>query len=227
MSKVIAIVEDEADIVEVITYHLEKEKFKVESFYNGESFLEYLKDHQPSLVILDLMLPGIDGIELCKILKADPKTRAIPIIMVTAKGAESDRILGLELGADDYVVKPFSPKELIARIKAVLRRLERKIAEEKIFSHAGLKVNFSRYEVLVDNKPVKLTRTEFKILQTMLMRPGWIFNRKQLLDEVWDYDKIVSERTVDVHIRNLRKKLGKYGQWIKSISGIGYKFDVT
>ncbi|MCS7258882.1 MAG: response regulator [candidate division WOR-3 bacterium] len=225
MSKTIAIVEDDPDIVEVISYHLEKEKFKVENFYNGESFLDYIKEHKPNLIILDLMLPGVDGLEICKILKSDPKTQLIPIIVVTAKGAESDRILGLELGADDYLTKPFSPKELVARIKAVLRRVEQKSVEEKIFSKAGLKVDFLHYEVFVDGKRIKLTKTEFEILKILITRPGWVFSRKQFIDEVWDYDKIISTRTVDVHIWNLRKKLGKYGKWIKSVSGIGYKFD--
>jgi two-component system alkaline phosphatase synthesis response regulator PhoP len=222
--KLIAVVDDEEDIVELVTHNLEKEHFKVEPFYDGESILEYIKKNRPDLIILDLMLPGIDGLEVCKFVKKDEQTNAIPIIMLTAKGTETDKVVGLELGADDYIVKPFSPRELIARVKTVLRRVESKKQMSKIIKTEGLTIDLSKYQVLINNKKIELTTTEFKLLSILISRPGWVFNRDQLLDELWNYDKVVVDRTIDVHVRNLRKKLGKYGDYIKSMRGIGYKF---
>ena len=225
MPKLIAVVDDEEDIVELITHNLEKEKFKVEPFYDGESILEYTKKHRPDLIILDLMLPGIDGLEVCKFLKKDSETSSIPIIMLTAKGTETDKVVGLELGADDYIVKPFSPRELVARVKTVLRRIETKQQVSKVITIDSLTIDLSKYQVLINNKKIVLTTTEFKLLSVLVVRPGWVFNRQQLLDELWDFDKVVIDRTIDVHIRNLRKKLGKYGEYIKSLHGVGYKFE--
>jgi DNA-binding response OmpR family regulator len=225
MPKLIAVVDDEEDIVELITHNLEKEKFKVEPFYDGESILEYTKKHRPDLIILDLMLPGIDGLEVCKFLKKDSETSSIPIIMLTAKGTETDKVVGLELGADDYIVKPFSPRELVARVKTVLRRIETKQQVSKVITIDSLTIDLSKYQVLINNKKIALTTTEFKLLSVLAARPGWVFNRQQLLDELWDFDKVVIDRTIDVHIRNLRKKLGKYGEYIKSLHGVGYKFE--
>ncbi|MCX8015671.1 MAG: response regulator transcription factor [candidate division WOR-3 bacterium] len=225
MSKLIAVVDDEQDIVDLITHHLEKEKFKVEPFYDGESILEYTKKHRPDLIILDLMLPGIDGLEVCKLLKKDEQTAGIPIIMLTAKSTEADKVVGLELGADDYITKPFSPRELIARVKSVLRRAESKQQQAKIIEFDNLTVDLNKYRVTINKKQVKLTTTEFKLLAVLVSRPGWVFNRQQLLDEIWDYDRVVLDRTIDVHIRNLRRKLGKYGDYIKSVRGFGYKFE--
>ncbi len=225
MAKLIAVVDDEEDIVDLITYNLEKENFKVEPFYDGESILEYTKTNKPDLIVLDLMLPGIDGLEVCKFLKQDEATKTIPIIMLTAKGTETDKVVGLELGADDYLVKPFSPRELVARIKTVLRRIEGKVAATKIIRMQGLTVDLSKYQVKINAKPIDLTTVEYKLLVMLIQRPGWVFTRQQLLDAIWDYDKVVVDRTIDVHILNLRKKLGKYGKMIKSARGIGYKFE--
>lgn len=225
MSKLVAVVDDEPDIVDLITHHLEKEKFKVEPFYDGESVLEYVKKNKPALIILDLMLPGVDGLEVCKTLKKDTQTSTILIIMLTAKATETDKVVGLELGADDYMVKPFSPRELVARVKSVLRRFETKQEQAKVISFDGLSVDLAKYQVMVNKKKIALTTTEFKLLSILISRPGWVFNRNQLLDQIWDFDKVVIDRTVDVHIRNLRKKLGKFGDYIKSMRGIGYKFE--
>lgn len=225
MSKLIAVVDDEEDIVDLVTHHLEKEKFKVEPFYDGESILEFIKKHKPDLIILDLMLPGIDGLEVCKFLKKDDQTSSIPIIMLTSKSTEADKVVGLELGADDYIVKPFSPRELIARVKTVLRRIENKQQLSKVIRIDSLTIDLLKYQVLINNKKIALTTTEFKLLSILVSRPGWVFNREQILNELWDFDKVVIDRTIDVHIRNLRKKLGKYGNFIKSIRGIGYKFE--
>ncbi len=226
MSKLIAVVDDEEDIVDLITHNLEKDKFKVEPFFDGESILEYTKKNKPDLIILDLMLPGMDGLEVCKFLKKDEKTCDIPIIMLTAKGSETDKVVGLELGADDYIVKPFSPRELVARVKAVLRRIEIKKQSAKIIKIDKMTIDLSKYEALIANRKINLTTTEFKLLSILATRPGWVFTRDQLLNELWDYDKVVIDRTIDVHILSLRKKLGKYGEYIKSVRGIGYKFEI-
>ncbi len=225
MSKLIAVVDDEQDIVDLITHHLEKERFKVEPFYDGESILEYIKKTKPDLIILDLMLPGIDGLEVTKLMKKDEQTSSIPIIMLTAKGTETDKVVGLELGADDYIVKPFSPREFVARVKTVLRRNEARQQASKIIEIGDLKIDLSKYQVMINKKKIDLTPTEFKLLSILVSRPGWVFNRDQLLNELWDFDKVVIDRTVDVHIRNLRKKLGKFGNYIESMRGIGYKFE--
>ncbi len=225
MTRLIAVVDDEEDIVDLITHHLEKEKFKIEPFYDGESILEYVKKNKLDLIILDLMLPGIDGLEVCKFLKKDEQTSSIPIIMLTAKSTEADKIVGLELGADDYITKPFSPRELVARVKTVLRRLESKQQQAKVIDVDGLMVDLSKYLVTINQKKINLTTTEFKLLSVLISRPGWVFARQQLLDAIWEYDRVVLDRTIDVHIRNLRKKLGRYGKYIKSMRGVGYKFE--
>lgn len=225
MSRLIAVVDDEEDIVDLITHHLEKEHFKVEPFYDGESVLEYVKKNKPDLIILDLMLPGVDGLEVCKLLKKDEQTSSIPIIMLTAKSSEADKVIGLELGADDYITKPFSPRELLARIKSVLRRFEIKQEKAKIIKIDNLVIDLSKYQVSINKTKIDLTTTEFKLLAVLVTRAGWVFNRQQLLDEIWQYDRVVLDRTIDVHIRNLRKKLGKYGNYIKSVRGVGYKFE--
>ncbi|MCD6101462.1 MAG: response regulator [Candidatus Cloacimonetes bacterium] len=224
MTKLIAVVDDEPDIVELITHHLEKENFKVKQFYDGETFLSYLEAKCPDLIILDLMLPEIDGLEICRIIKRDERTATIPIIMLTAKGTETDKVVGLELGADDYIVKPFSPRELIARIKAVLRRAEAKTEKPKIIKRNDLMIDLAKYKVTIKCKEINLTTTEFKLLSILAERPGWVFSRDKLLDKLWGEDKIVIDRTIDVHITQLRKKLGEYSKLIKSVRGIGYKF---
>jgi len=222
--KMIFIVDDESDIVELISYHLKREGFKTKGFYDGESFLTFVKITLPDLVILDLMLPGIDGLEVCRVLKSNEKMSSIPIIMLTAKGTETDIVVGLELGADDYVVKPFSPRELVARIKAVLRRTQSR-EKTRIFKVGNLVVDLTKYEAKVNNKKVNLTATEFKILAILAERPGWVLTRNQLLKSLWEDEKIVLDRTIDVHIKNLREKLGEAGELIRTIRGIGYKIE--
>jgi DNA-binding response OmpR family regulator len=225
MNKLIAVVDDEPDIVELIAHHLKKERFGVKEFYDGASLLSYLDTTLPDLIILDLMLPEIDGLEICRILKKDERTSSVPIVMLTAKGTETDKVVGLELGADDYIVKPFSPRELVARVKAVLRRVEKRVEKAKLIKIDDLVIDIGKFEVRIGEKKIDLTTTEFRILTILAERPGWVFTRDQLLDRLWGEDKIVLGRTIDVHITQLRKKLGELGRSIKSIRGIGYKFE--
>ena len=227
--KHILIVEDEADLVELVSYNLKKEGFSVDSALNGESALSKIKKGRYDLVILDLMLPGIQGVELCRILRNDPKTEALPIVMLTAKGEEVDKILGLEMGADDYITKPFSPRELVARVKAVLRRSIEKPAAERILKVGELVIDKERYTVTVKGKPIKLSATEFKLLLFLAERRGKVFNRAQLLDAVWSGEAFVEPRTVDVHIRRLRAQIEEdpsHPGYIKTLRGIGYFFSL-
>lgn len=227
MEKTIAIIEDDKDILELVSLHLQKAGFKVKKFTDGESFFRYLRTDKPNLLVLDLMLPDIDGLEICKSLRIDPKTKEIPIIILTAKIEETDKIIGLELGADDYITKPFSPRELVARVKAILRRTSTEEAKHEIITIAdNLKIDLNRMEVFVEDEKIDLTLTEFKILKLLAQKPGWVFSREQILRSVWGDEKNVYDRTVDVHIKNLRDKLGKFGKLIKSVRGIGYKIDV-
>jgi two-component system phosphate regulon response regulator PhoB/two-component system alkaline phosphatase synthesis response regulator PhoP len=220
----IAILEDEPDIAELVSLHLKKAGFQTAVFHNAEGLTLHLKRHDPDLLILDLMLPDADGMEVCKSLRRDPKTAAIPIIIVTAKGEETDRVLGLELGADDYVTKPFSPRELVARAKAVLRR--KRIPEAPVVLEAGgIRIDEGQHQVTVSGRVVALTATEFRLLALLASRPGWVFSRDRLLDHLWSNEKAVVDRTVDVHIKNLREKLGKAGQAIKNVRGVGYKLE--
>ena len=226
--KHILVVDDEADIVELVSYNLKKEGFSVDSALNGETALGKIRKSKYDLVVLDLMLPGIQGIELCRILRNDPKTESLPIIMLTAKGEEVDRILGLEMGADDYIAKPFSPRELVARVKAVLRRSMEKPPAEKILKVVELVIDRERYTVSIKGKPVKLSATEFKLLLFLVERKGKVFNRQQLLDAVWSEEAFVEPRTVDVHIRRLRAHIEEdpaHPRYIKTMRGIGYFFD--
>jgi len=226
--KHILVVEDEADLVELISYNLKKEGFSVDSAMDGESALSKIKKGRYDLVVLDLMLPGIQGIEICRMLRNDPKTEALPIIMLTAKGEEVDKILGLEMGADDYITKPFSPRELVARIKAVLRRSMEKPAPEKILKVGELLIDRERYTLTIKGKPVKLSATEFKLLLFLAERKGKVFNREQLLDAVWSDEAFVEPRTVDVHVRRLRAQIEEdpaHPRYIKTLRGIGYFFD--
>ncbi|MGQ9571233.1 MAG: response regulator [Thermodesulfovibrionales bacterium] len=223
--KHILVVDDEADIVELLSYNLKKEGFTIDSALNGETALEKIRKGKYDLVVLDLMLPGIQGIELCRILRNDPKTEALPIIMLTAKGEEVDRIVGLEMGADDYISKPFSPRELLVRIKAVLRRSLKKIPVEKILKVGDLEIDTERYMVSIKGKPVKLSATEFKLLLFLAERKGKVFSRNQLLDAIWSDEAFVEPRTVDVHIRRLRAQIEEdpaNPKYIKTLRGIGY-----
>ena len=225
MNKLVAIIDDEPDIVELVTIHLKKAMFKAKGFSDAESFYSFLEEKIPDLIILDLMLPDADGLEICKYLKKEDKYSSIPIIMLTAKGDETDKILGLEFGADDYVTKPFSPRELIARVKAILRR-RRNVEESGKFDIGGtLIIDTEKYEVFVEGKRVELTSTEFKILKLFISNKNKVFSRYDILDYLWGDEKIVLDRTIDVHIKNLRDKLGKAGQLIKNIRGIGYKLE--
>lgn len=226
MSKVIAVVDDEPDIVELISLALQKAGFEVAGFYDAESFFRYLTNHSPQLILLDLMLPDADGLEVCKHLRGKPEWSSIPIIMVTARGDEAERVLGLELGADDYVTKPFSARELVARVKAVLRR-QTKIEEMKKIEVEGvLVIDPGKHEVISGRRKVDLTSTEFKILSLLAAKKGRVFTREQILDQLWSQEKIVLDRTVDVHIRNLRAKLGApAASLIKNVRGVGYKLE--
>jgi len=225
MSKLIAVVDDEPDILELVALHLTKAGFRVETFPDGAGFYRFLDRRIPDLVVLDLMLPDVDGLDICKFLKSEPRFVSIPLIMLTAKVTETDRVLGLELGADDYVTKPFSPAELVARVRAVLRRKERTETGERLEIGGILTINPKRYEVVAAGKRINLTTTEFRILLMLAERPGWVFSRNQILDELWGDQKAVLDRTVDVHIKNLREKLGKVGLLIKNIRGVGYKLE--
>jgi len=225
MNKLIAIIDDEPDILELVSLHLTKSGFKVKKFLNGENFFKFLSKEIPDLIILDLMLPDSDGIEICKYLKSNENFNSIPIIMLTALSSEVDRILGLEIGADDYVTKPFSPRELVARVKAVLRRRTEKQLSSQIKIGDILLIDFNKYKVYVENKEINLTSTEFRILKILAQKRGWVFTRDQILYHLWGHDKAVLDRTVDVHIKRLREKLGKAGKFIKSVRGVGYKIE--
>jgi len=219
------IIEDDEDIQELISYNLVRNSFTVKAFTNGEEFLEYLGTDACDLAILDLMLPGMDGLEICKKLKKTPRTENIAVIMLTAKGEESDIITGLELGADDYIVKPFSPKVLIARIKAVLRRKEQVVELKKENVTVGeIQIVPGRYEVTVNNESVELTASEFKALHLLAGRPGWVFTRYQIVESVHGQNYPVTDRSVDVMMVSLRKKLKTAGRYIETVRGIGYRF---
>lgn len=223
--KTVSIVDDEPDILQLVSLRLEREGFNTKGFLSGREFLDSLeKEEAPDLVVLDLMLPDVDGLEICRFLRSDPRYRSVPIIMLTAKADEEDRIVGLELGADDYVVKPFSPRELVARVKAVLRRGEPP-PEKGLWVGGLLYLDLQRYETYVRGKRVDLTTTEFRILAILASRKGWVFTRGQLLDHLWGDEKAVTERTIDVHVKRLREKLGEAGRFIKSVRGLGYKLE--
>jgi DNA-binding response OmpR family regulator len=223
----ILIVEDEKDIVKMLEYNLKKEGFTSLAVTDGDEALDAAVRHQPGLIILDLMLPGMNGLEVCKALKAERKTAHIPVIMLTAKAQEADKIVGLELGADDYMTKPFSPRELIARIKAVLRRMKEKDKLPELLKIGDLAMDFSRISVSVRNKPVELTSKEFELLKTLIGAKGRVLSRDYLLDNIWGFDHAVEiqTRTVDVHIRTLRKKLKGEAKRIITVKNYGYRFD--
>jgi phosphate regulon transcriptional regulator PhoB len=229
MPKKILVVDDERDIVDLISYNLEKEGFATIGAYDGESSLELVKAAKPDLVILDLMLPGIRGLEVCKFIRKNPDTETLPIIMLTAKGDHVDKILGLEMGADDYITKPFNVRELIARVRAVIRRAELHPDSEKRvqFAHKGLLFDYTSYEVSIDGEKIDLGPTELKLLQFLTRHPGRVYTRDQLLDYVWGDETFVEPRAVDVHISNLRSAIEenkKKPQYILTVRGIGYKF---
>ena len=218
-------VDDEEDILELLEYNLAKEGFRVVRVTSGEAALSAARRAAPDLILLDLMLPGVDGLEVCKELKRDGKTSKIPIIMLTAKGEEADVVLGLELGADDYITKPFSPRVLIARIRAALRRSTAPPEDwETPMKIREIEIDPGRHEVKVAGKSVKLTFTEFRILHLLARRPGWVFTRYQIVEAVRGDDYAVTDRAVDVQIVGLRKKLDKLGEYIETVRGVGYRF---
>ncbi len=220
----IHVVEDEKDILELIQLNLEREGYKVKTVENGEDCIKIARDKVPDLLILDLMLPGMDGLDVCRIMKNDSKTRHIPIIMLTAKGEESDMITGLEMGADDYMTKPFSPKVLTARVKAVLRKVSIASGEEGVIKKKDMIIDQGRREVLYKGKKVDLTFTEFELLYLLSKRPGWVFTRNQIVQAVKGDGYPVTERAIDVQIVGLRKKLGDACSFIETIRGVGYRF---
>jgi two-component system phosphate regulon response regulator PhoB len=221
----ILIVEDEEDIQELVRYNLEKEGYRITSVETGEEALLAAKSERPELVVLDLMLPGVDGLEVCRLLKADPSTQGIPVVMLTAKGEESDIVVGLELGADDYITKPFSPKVLLARLRAVLRRKGREENRDTaVLTRKELSIDPGKHEVVLAGEKLDLTATEFRVLHFLARRPGWVFTRQQIVDAVKGEDYPVTERSVDVQMVGLRKKLGEYADYIETVRGIGYRF---
>ena len=220
----ILVVEDDTDILRLVTHNLRSSDFEVLTAQDGYDALSLAKNHLPQLVILDIMLPGLDGFEVCKELKRSPVTRKIPVLMLTARGEEVDRVVGLELGADDYVVKPFSPRELLLRVRAILRR---SAPEEPVITwwqRNGLGVDLDAHRVVVDDIERNLTATEFRLLVELIRSLGKVLTRDKLLDKVWGYQFDGYARTVDTHIRRLRQKLGPYAEWIETVRGVGYRF---
>jgi phosphate regulon transcriptional regulator PhoB len=223
----VVLIEDERDIVELVRYNFRKEGFEVESFGRGEEGLQYLRRHPADLVLLDIMLPDRDGFEICRRLRAEERLKSLPVIFLTAKGEEIDRVLGLEIGADDYVVKPFSPRELVARAKAVLRRQTRPAESAEVVETRDLRLDARTQEVTLRGRSVELSTLEFKLLHFLAAHPRRIFSRDQLLDEVWGRDRFVTPRTVDVHMRRLREKIEDHPekpQYLQTVRGAGYRF---
>jgi DNA-binding response OmpR family regulator len=223
VARKILIIEDEQDILDLVRHYLEKEGFRTRTAKDGAAGLDAVRQERPDLIVLDLMLPGMDGLELCKKLRADPATTLTPVIMLTAKAEETDRIVGLELGADDYLVKPFSPKELVARVKALLRRVERRDVDPKPYVYGPLRLDCTRHEVRIGDMEVPLTAKEFGLLEQLLRHRGRVLTRDALLNAVWGYDYHGTTRTVDVHVRRLKQKLPLLTDAIVSIKSLGYK----
>jgi len=220
----ILIVEDEEDVLELIRYNLEKNGYQTETALNGRLALEKVRSKSIDLILLDLMLPEIDGLEVCRMVKKDPKTANIPVVMLTAKGTEADIVAGLEMGADDYITKPFSPRVLMARVKAVLRRKEMPQEADPVLRIYEIEIDSGRHRVTVGGELVKLTTTEFGLLKFLASRPGWVFTRYQIVDAVHGNDYPVTDRSVDVQVVGLRKKLGDAGRYIETVRGVGYRF---
>ncbi len=227
MKEKILIVDDEKDIVKLLDYNLKKEGYRTLLAYDGEDALDMATRERPDIILLDLMLPGIDGLEVCRQLKKEDKTARIPIIMLTAKSREADKIVGLELGADDYVTKPFSPREIIARIKAVLGRVKDKEKMPEIVNTGNITIDCAKISVSVNNKPIELTSKEFELLKTLVAARGRVLSRDFLLDTIWGYDHAIEiqTRTVDVHVRTLRKKLKSEAKRIVTVKNYGYRFE--
>ena len=222
--KPILVVDDEPDLIELVTYNLSQEGFYVISERDGKEGLEAARKKKPILIILDLMLPSMDGLEVCRHLRNDNSTKTIPIIMLTAKGSETDKVVGLELGADDYVTKPFSPRELVARVKSVLRRGEISIDAKKVIEHGFLKIDSDMYQASYNNKPLVLTVTEFEILRYLASNPNHVYTRDEVIDGALGKEVVVTDRNIDVHIGAIRKKLGDGKSHIETVRGVGYRF---
>jgi len=220
----ILLVEDERDLLELLKYNLDREGFEVFTAETGEDGLKEVRAHAPDLILLDLMLPSMDGLEVCRSLKGRSETAEIPVIMLTAKGEETDIVQGLELGADDYITKPFSPRILMARIKAVLRRSEAQDTERRVVEAGGVKIDLDRHEVLADGQTVDLTATEFKLLTLLISRPARVFTRQQIIDTLHEGFAAVTDRSVDVQVVALRRKLGPSGTRVETVRGVGYRF---
>jgi len=225
ITKTIYIVEDEPDIRETLAYNLSQEGFKVSEFSDAESCLNKIQKKKPDLLLLDLMLPGMSGLDLCKEIRADINLKNLAIIMLTAKGEEIDRIIGFELGADDYVTKPFSVRELILRVKVILKKQTESVESDESIEFGPIKLNLDAHEVLINNDEIVLTALEFKLLKHLIKRRGRVQTRDQLLGDVWGYSSEVTTRTVDTHIKRLREKLGTVGDYIQTIRGVGYRLN--
>ncbi len=225
ITKTIYIVEDEPDIRETLAYNLSQEGFKVSEFSDAESCLDKIQKRKPDLLILDLMLPGMSGLDLCKQIRADKSLQNLAIIMLTAKGEEVDRIIGFELGADDYVTKPFSVRELILRVKVILKKQIDAVENNELVEFGPIKLNLDAHEVLINDDEIILTALEFKLLKHLVQRRGRVQTRDQLLGDVWGYSSEITTRTVDTHIKRLREKLGTVGDYIQTVRGVGYRLN--
>jgi two-component system phosphate regulon response regulator PhoB len=224
MAERILVVDDEPDLLELVRVNLRQAGYEVVTAETGREALECLRRSQPELIVLDLMLPDLSGTELCRQVRSDPETSWLPIIMLTAKTDEVDRVVGLELGADDYVTKPFSPRELVLRVRAVLRRRTPEQHGERSLQHGKLRIDPQRHRCFVDGEEVQLTAKEFELLRSLMERPGRVQTRDQLLDDVWGTDIAVTRRTIDTHLKRLREKLGPAGDLIETVRGVGYRF---
>jgi two-component system alkaline phosphatase synthesis response regulator PhoP len=220
----VLVIDDEKDLVELVRYNLEKSGFDVVGAKDGASGLELASSSHPDVIVLDVMMPEMDGLEVCRRLRGEPRTARIPLIMLTAKAGETDRVVGLELGADDYVVKPFSPRELVARVKALLRRTSSKAGSEEVLRRGELTIDVGRREVSWKGKAVALTATEFRVLQYLAERPGRVCSRSDIIDGALEKDEAVTDRTVDVHVTAIRRKLAKGGDVVETVRGFGYRF---
>jgi|TARA_Y100000031_G_scaffold31876_1_gene35517 two-component system phosphate regulon response regulator PhoB len=221
----VLVVEDEEDIMEVIRFNLEKEGYEVNHALSGEKALQLIEKKLPTLVLLDLMLPGINGLDLCRILKQNDRTKGIPVIMLTAKSEDADIVAGLEMGAEDYITKPFSPRVLLARVRTVLRRRETGVKDDSsVIQVEGMQIHPGRHEVTMGENVVDLTPSEFRILHYLARRPGWVYSRDQIIDAIRGHGYVVTDRAIDVQVVGLRKKLGDYGKFIETVRGIGYRF---
>ena len=219
----ILVVDDEPDAIELIRFNLKASGYEVLTAEDGEEALAKARKFSPDMILLDVMLPEIDGLEVCKILRLDPATASLPIIMLTAKASEIDRVLGLEFGADDYVTKPFSPRELMLRVRNLLKRKESSKEEVERFQVRDIELDVSKYEVKIMGQPIDLTPTEFKLLQILMERKGRVQSRDRLLQDVWGYDQLIDTRTVDTHVRRLREKMGEAADYVTTVRGVGYR----